>query len=172
MYRYQFTSTTKDLLEAEEAERSSFLRRPLRVALIVLAMAWLGAGLATFVRRPALQPLVWICLGTVVLYYLAVRPRRQRSGIRTNNAARQDVTLEFADEGLNVEISGVGQFTRRWDELAGITHTGQGILFYFADGVKNWLPNRVFAIEQERGTFLEFLKSHDVRSQGKSGDAA
>lgn len=137
MYRYRFTSTNEDLLEAEEAERSSFLRRPLRVAIIVLGLAWLAAGLATFIRHPALQPLVWTCLGAGVLYYFVVRPRRRRSRIMTSNAARQDLTLEFADDGLNLGISGVGQFTRRWDELAGTTDTDKGILFYFTDGVKN-----------------------------------
>src|SRR5262245_40919600 len=44
-----------------------------------------------------------------------------------NNAARQDLTLEFADDGLNLWISGVGQFARQWGELSGITDTDKGI---------------------------------------------
>ena len=171
MYRYQFTSTTADLLAAEEAERSNFLRRPLRVVVILLGLVWFAAGLASLVRQPALQPLVWTCLGTGVLYYFVVRPRRRRTRITANNAARQELTLEFVDDGLNLGISGVGQFTRRWDELAGIMNTGNGILFYFTDGVKNWLPNRVFRSDVERRDLLEFVKRHQVSLQGESSGA-
>jgi len=113
-----------------------------------------------------------MCLGAGVLYYFVLWPRRRRSRITANNAARQDLTLEFADDGLNLGISGVGQFTRRWDELAGITDTGKGILFFFTDGVKNWLPNRVFGSEVERGNFLQFLKGHQVTPQGEPHDAS
>lgn len=60
----------------------------------------------------------------------------------------------------------MGQFTRQWDELAGITDTNKGILFYFSDAVKNWLPNRVFGNEVERGNCFEFLKGRQVASQG------
>ena len=170
MYRYQFTSTIADLLEAEEAERSAFIRRPFRWAIVVLGLVWLASGLAALVRQPTWRPLVWTCLGLGVLYYLVVSPRRRRSRITSSNAARQECTLEFADDGVNLGISGVGQFTRQWDELAAITDTDKGILFYFSDGVKNWLPNRVFASEMEKGNFVEFLKGHRTPRQDEAGD--
>jgi hypothetical protein len=171
MYGYRFTSTLEDLLEAEEAERSHFLRRPFRGAIIVLGWVWLAAGFATFLRQPTLQPLVWTCLGAGVVYYFVVRTHRRRSRITTNTAARQDVTLEFADDGLNVGIGDVGQFARQWNELAGITNTDKGILFYFADGAKNWLPKRVFRSEVERRNLLEFLTGRQTARQAKAGDA-
>lgn len=61
----------------------------LRVAIIVLGLAWLAAGLVTFVRRPALQPLGWTCLGAGVVYYCTVRPRRGgRGSQRTTRLAK------------------------------------------------------------------------------------
>jgi hypothetical protein len=170
MYKYRFTSTVEDLLEAEEAERSAFIRGPFRWAIVVLGLVWLAVGLATLVRQPTWQPLVWTCLGLGVLYYFVVRPRRRASRITNNNAVRQDLTLEFADSGLNLGVSGVGQFTRQWNELVGITDTDKGILFYFSDGVKNWLPSRVFASDAEKGNFVEFLKGHELRRQEGAGD--
>jgi len=171
MYRYRFTSTVEDLLEAEEAERSAFIRGPFRWVIVVLGLAWLVAGLATLVRQLAWQPLVWTCLGSGVLYYFVVRPYLRRRRITTDSATRQDLTLEFTDDGLNLGVSGVGQFTRQWNELVGITDTDKGILFYFSDGVKNWLPSRVFASQVQKGNFVEFLKGHQLR-QEEMGDAS
>ena len=158
MYRYEFTSTVDDLLEAEEAERSFLMRAPFRWAIVALGAVWLAAGIVAITMHPTWRPFVWTCLGMWVLYYFVYLPRRRRRRIIGNNAARQDLTVEFADEGVSLEISGVGQFARQWGELAGITDTDKGILFYFSDGVKNWLPNRVFANKNERSNFVGFLK--------------
>jgi hypothetical protein len=161
-YRYQFTSTVEDLLEAEEAERSAFIRGPFRWPIIVLGLAWLAGGLVALATQPSWLPLVWTCLGVGVVYYFVVGPYRRRSRITKNNAGRQDVSLEFADDGLNLGIKGVGQFTRQWEELSGVTDTDKGILFYFSDGVKNWLPKRVFASEVEKAKFVDFVESHQT----------
>jgi hypothetical protein len=160
MYRYQFTSTVEDLLEAEEAERSNLLRRPFRAVIIVLGLAWLAAGLAMIAKQRTLQPLVWTCLGVSVVYYFLITPHRRRRRIKTNNATNQDVTLEFTDGGLSFEIRGVGEFTRQWSELAGLMDAKKGILFSFTDGIKNWLPNRVFESGAERQSFLRFIDGH------------
>jgi hypothetical protein len=171
MYRYQFRSTVEDLLQAVEAERSVSLRWPLRGTIIVLGLAWLAGGLAIHVGRPTVLPLVWTCLGAGSIYYFVVRPHQRRSRIRTHNAACQDLRLDFADDGLILDIGGFGEFRREWDELVGITDTKRGILFYFSDGAKSWLPNRVFASEVERGRFVEFLKGHQAQRREKAGDS-
>jgi len=44
------------------------------------------------------------------------------------------------------------------ERLAGAADTDKGILFYFTDGVKSWLPNRVFGGEAERGSVPEVLR--------------
>jgi len=55
VYRFQFTSTIEDMLEAEEAERSAFLRKRFHAAIIVLGLVWLAAGLFALVTQPTLQ---------------------------------------------------------------------------------------------------------------------
>jgi hypothetical protein len=163
MYRYEFTSTVDDLLEAEEAERSRLMRGPFRWLAVALGVAWFAAGLVALVKQPTWQAFIWVCLGTGVLYYFVIGPRERRTRIKSNNVERQELTLEFAHDRMTLGVSGHGQFTRQWNELAGIADTDKGILFYFTDGVKNWLPNRVFTSEAERGSFLEFLKGRTAR---------
>ena len=167
MYHFEFTSTLEDLLEAEEAERSIFLRRPFRWVVMLIGVAWLGAGVVTFLAMPAWRSIVWTCLGALVLFYLAFRPYWRRRQIEKRNARNQTVVLEFGDRGVDLDISGVGRFTRGWDELAGITNTPEGILFYFIDGIKNWLPKRVFESELQRNDFLEFLSRNELRHQSE-----
>ncbi|OGT20134.1 MAG: hypothetical protein A2V90_06695 [Gammaproteobacteria bacterium RBG_16_57_12] len=162
MYRYQFTSTVEDLLEAEEAERSSrSVRAPFRWVAVAFGVTWLVIGIVAFdFTKLSWRPIVWILLGIGILYFFAIKPYLKRSRIKKNNAPRQDLTLEFGDDCLKFEISDVGNFTRRWEELAGFVDTDKGILFYFNDGIVNWIPNRVFADKAERDNFIEFLQSH------------
>jgi YcxB-like protein len=162
MYRYQFTSTIEDLLEAEKAERSTSIRRSLRWVLVTFGAIWLAGGVLAFLKEPTWRPVIWICLGSLLLYRFVFQPYQRRRRIRSSNTAHQDLTLECADNSLSVVIAGVGQFTRRWDELSDITDTDGGILFYFSDGITNWLPNRVFGSLVERRNFLEFLRQHQI----------
>lgn len=52
MYKYQFTSTVEDLLEAEEAEEAErtvrSARAPFRWIIASLGVAWLVAGVLAF----------------------------------------------------------------------------------------------------------------------------
>jgi len=159
MHRYEFTSTIDDLLEAEKAERELSLRVPFRWAIATLGIAWLVAGVTKFVNQPGGQSLVWMCLGLGVLYYSVLNPIRRRGRIRRDNAPREELILEFDDEHMSLAVSRV-TFTRHWDELAGFSDTPKGVLLYFSDGIKNWLPNRVFASPTDRMDFLELLERH------------
>lgn len=165
MYRYQFTSTVEDLLEAEEAERTACsVRAPFRWVIALFGGAWLVAGVIAFDwSNFSWRPIVWLLLGIGILYYFVIRPYLRRSRIKENNAPQQDLILAFDDDSVNLEISGVGNFTRKWEELVDFIDTQKGIIFYFSDGVVNWLPDRVFSDRGERSQFIEFLQQHQVQ---------
>lgn len=158
VFTYDFSSTLDDLLEAEKAERSMFVRGPVRAALVILALAGLGGGIWAFLPYQIWSSLVWMCGGLALLYWLVGRPHQRRRAIGRGNAPFRRVSLAFDDSGLSLEIGGVGHFTRQWNELVRTADTKNGILFYFSDGVKNWLPNRVFSNDSERIAFLEFVR--------------
>ncbi len=162
MYKYQFTSTVEDLLEAEEAERTARSARvPFRWVIALLGVTWLVAGVLAFDwSNPSWRPVVWLLLGTGVIYYFVVRPYLRRNRIKENNAPEQDLALEFHDDYMKLEVSGVGEFTRKWEELVEFIDARKGVIFYFSDGVVNWVPDRVFADGEERNRFVEFIQRH------------
>lgn len=167
MYKYEFTSTVKDLLEAEEAERSArSVRTPFRWILTLLGIGWLLTGIAALdPSNLSWRPFVWILLGMSVLYYFILRPYQIRSQIKQHNAAEQELTLEFNDDSVQLDINGVGSFTRKWEELIDFVDAQKGIIFYFSDGVVNWLPDRVFVDKSERKKFIEFVRIHQEGSE-------
>lgn len=162
MYKYQFTSTVEDLLEAEEAERTAHsVRLPFRWAIALLGVVWLVAGVIAFEwSDPGWRPVVWLLLGIGVIYYFVIKPYLRRSQIKESNAPQQDLALEFNDDFIILGIRGTGEFTRKWEELVEFIDTRKGVIFYFSDGVVNWLPSRVFTENNERNKFIEFLKKH------------
>ncbi len=162
MYKYQFTSTVEDLLEAEEAERTArSARAPFRWVIALLGVAWLVAGVLAFDwSNPSWRPVVWLLLGTGVIYYFVVRPYLRRSRIKENNAPEQDLALEFHDDYMKLGVSGVGEFTRKWEDLVEFIDARKGVIFCFSDGVVNWIPDRVFADGEERNRFVEFIQKH------------
>lgn len=165
VHRYRFTSTVSDLLEAEEAERTArSVRAPFRWVISLLGVAWLVTGLFTLsFSSPSWRPVAWIILGVGVLYYFAIRPYQRRSRIRETNAPEQDIAVEFDDDCIKLEIGNVGNFARGWDELVGFIDARKGIVFYFSDGVVNWLPNRVFSDKTERDGLVAFVQGRQSR---------
>ncbi len=160
MYKYQLTSTIQDLLDAEKADRSErSVHAPFRWIIILLGIAWLVIGVITL-RSPNLKSVLWILLGVLTLYFFAVKPYIKRKRITKNNSVSQDLILEFNEDRLILKIKDTGEFIRQWEELNSFVDTNKGILFYFNDGVVNWLPNRVFANGSEKDTFKEYVKSH------------
>lgn len=163
MYSFTFDSTIGDLLDAEEADRSLFLRKPFRWLVLTMGYVWLVVGLYTIVTEPGALPILWLAFGGVVIYQFAIAPNRRRSAIRASNKQIQSLTLEFADDAFRQYVSGVGEFTRNWNEVNDYRTTPTGILFYFSDGVTSWLPNRVFACSTEKKAFEDFLKNRIAR---------
>lgn len=163
MYKYQFTSSLKDLLDAEKAERSlRTMRTPFRWSIVIFGAVWFVIGIIEFdPANPIGKPLVWILAGSIIFYFFGVKTIFKRRNIKKNNAQIQDISLAFGEDCIKLNIGGVGSFARRWEELTGFADTPKGILFYFTDGVVNWLPTRVFTNNAERKGFVEFLnKKH------------
>lgn len=164
MYKYQFVSTVEDLLEAEEAERTyRSARAPFRWIIALLGVAWLTMGVLAFDwSTPSWRPVVWLFLGVGVIYYFVVKPYARRNRIRKSNARQQDVAIEFYDEIIKISISGIGDFTRKWEDLVEFIDTHKGIIFYFSDGVVNWIPERVLSDKEERNKFIDFLQTRKM----------
>ena len=162
MYKYQFNSKVADLLDAEEAERAAHLARaPFRWVIALLGIAWLIAGvLALDWSNPNWRPVVWLLLGAGVIYSLFARPYIRRRRIKRNNAPQQDIALEFYDDYMKIEVKGVGEFTRKWEELVEFIVARKGLICCFSDGIMNWIPNRAFSDEEERNRFIEFIQKH------------
>lgn len=163
VYQYQFTSTVEDLLEAEEAERTArTARAPFRWFVVLFGFAWVLLGLLAFdFSNPSWRPLIWLLIGSAIIYYFAVRPYLRRKKIRINNDPQQNLVLEFYDDCIKVEGGGSDRLTRRWDELLEFLDTPKGVLFYFNDGFISWLPRRVLPEGKDaHNAFIRFLQEH------------
>jgi hypothetical protein len=160
MYQYSFISTTSDLLDAEEAVRTvRWARFPFRLLIILMGFLWMGAGIAAFdVSNPLGRPIVWLILGSGILYYFLVVPGLIRSKIRNNVDNGEMTVIGFDDAKIMININNVGCLVRRWDDFIGFNDSKKGIIFYFNDGIVNWLPNRVFLDKDKRVDFVKFLQ--------------
>ena len=165
MYQYQFTSTIEDLLDAEKVERSASIQTSMRWIVVIMGLAWIVVGVIAFdLNKPIWRPLIWIFIGIAILYLFIIRPYFKRNRIKRNNASHQDLMVEFLDDCIKLHITGVGDFTRQWEEFAGFIDADKGILFYFNDGIVNWLPNRVFTNIGARNGLVEFLRGKQEAS--------
>lgn len=160
MFKYQFTSTVDDLLEAEQTGREfRSIRTPFRWIIIVLGIVWFVMGILAFdFSNPSWRPIFWLGLGGGIFYYFVVGPYLRRREIKKNNAYQQDLLIEFNDEGMKIVIKDVGEFNRGWGELIEYLVTSKGVIFYFNDDVVNWLPRRVFEGEEERDNLIGFVR--------------
>lgn len=166
MYKYQFTSTIQDLLDAEKADRTErSVHEPFRWIIILMGIAWFMIGIITLNQQNT-KSVLWILIGSLILYIFSIKPYFKRQRIRKSNSASQDIILEFDDDRFMIQIKNVGEFVRKWEELNGFVDTAKGTLFYFNDGIINWLPNRVFGNDLERNNFKEFIRSHQKQDTG------
>lgn len=160
-YKFSFVSTTQDLLEAHEAHRTaaSGMRPVFRWAVIAMGVVWvLGAVLAWGSVDQWWLPLIWLLLGSGILWRYVLKPSRVRRNIQESNSPSQPVELVFDTHRMTIDAAGVGRFEREWTELAGVRNTRMGILVYFTDGIVNWLPNRLFRNEAEKASLCSFVE--------------
>jgi hypothetical protein len=159
-YRYRFVTTVDDVLEADAMARADFIQRWL---------VWLVGGLALFAlllmiftsSDGVMRPLVGIgALGGLV-YQFGIKPIRARRRIRAESRPPQAMRLEVAREGILIDVEGIGPVRRPWDDLARAADMKRGVLIYFLDGT-TWLPQRVFADDDERRAFVEFVRRYEA----------
>lgn len=134
-----------------------------RALVIGLGMFWVGCAIV-FGPRAAREgrwwlPLIPLCLGASIIWKRLVNPLLTRRRIRQNNLSVQPLALELTDSGIHIEAKGVGVFDRAWNELRSVELADKGVAMAFADGVRNWLPNRVFRGEDERRMCAAYLMS-------------
>ncbi len=159
MYRYEFTSTLEDLLDAEKAERTVRVGRLFfRMLAILIGVGWLVSGFVAIGQSQlGWKPVMWLIFGCGILYYFIIWPGRRRARIKRNNAPEKNVSVEFRDMCIRLHVDGQGEYVRRWDELVDVFVARKGVAFVFDDGVVNWLPNRVFHDDDERRRLIEFV---------------
>lgn len=169
MYKYEFTSAIRDLLDAEEADatRTTDLRRSLRWAVALLCGA-LGLASLSALRLPGYswQPFIPFLLCCYGVYYFVVAGYVRGRRICRGNDPSREVRVEFRDDCLELAVSDYGTYRRDWHELLLFTDAARGVLLYFDDGTVNWLPDRVFRDRTEKKELIEFLKSQSARSSG------
>lgn len=160
-YEYQFTSTVDDLLEAERTEWSSrTVRPPLRWLIAASGTIWIVAGVIALASgKPLLWPLIWIGFGLSLVYFFGFKTFIRRAQIKRLGAGCQKIALLFGDDSLRIEACG-REFVRKWEDFRDFVSAAKGVLFYFADGTANWLPDRVFVDKAERMEFLDFVNEH------------
>jgi hypothetical protein len=171
-FQYRFVTTVDDLVDVDSIERAQRPRRIYRwllerVGELERLQLWLIGGLialgltffiwtSTGIDRLA----VAFVVGSVLLYHFVIAPRRARARIRTQSPARQTVRLAFGKEGISVDVADAGPVRRPWDEFRGATETKRGVLLHFRTA-KMWMPQRVFASDDERREFVKYVKQYE-----------
>ena len=168
MYTFEFSSTVADLLQAESAERALNVGRPLfRWAGLGFGALFLWLAIWMFETTPHKWPraLIALGIGAICLLKFGVEPVRARFAIRTRNAPSEHLVLMFAEDGISNRLPNGQILHRDWKELLGMTDTANGVLFYFSDGMKNWLPERVFASPAHRQEFIAYAQRMSTPSE-------
>ena len=149
--RFRFTSTSSDLLDAYDAflQHRTGMRPFFRYCAVGFGVMWLSGFAFVFVAGLGSErwwtPAIWLVLGVVVTWKFGVRPILERRSVARSSPATQELDVEFTDSGARIAAPGFGEFFRPWTEFAGLYLHKRGLLFYMSDGMKHWLPKRVFA---------------------------
>jgi hypothetical protein len=172
VFQYRFVTTVDDLIEAHAVERA---HQPMRIYRWLVDRAreleqlqlWLiggliGLGLVIFLVSSTGGDRLAVALvaGSLLLYYFVIAPRRARTRIRTQGPARQAIRLEFGNEGVLVNVEDAGPVRRPWEEFKGAMETRRGVLLSFRT-MKVWMPRRVFATDDERREFVNYVKEYE-----------
>jgi len=78
-------------------------------------------------------------LGLYVLYYFVAKPFLIRRKIKEDLLALEEIDMNIGDKGLQISTNG-NRVNKSWNELSSILNTPSGIIFYWIDETKNWLP--------------------------------
>ena len=142
-----------------------------RWCVLAMGFAWVGsaaaAALGALETEPRWLPIVWLVIGSAVLYWLWVKPLSVRHEIRQNQPKSVPIAIDFNRDSIAITINESDGFTRPWIEVAGVVQAEPGILLIFGDGVVNLLPNRVFDDPEQRAELIEFAKNQSSEAEAK-----
>ncbi len=171
-YKYHFTSTLNDLLDAEEADATRTAgRRSLR-----WVVAGIGAGgVFSAIHQLSTSHVGWysiagLVVGSYIVYSSVLVTYVRRRRIRRDNPPSVDIALRFGEGGVQVELVGYGTYERKWTELVKFADAAKGVLLYFDDGTVNWLPNRIFRDKAEKRALLGLLRSSQDQQDDSTAD--
>ncbi|MBG9388336.1 YcxB family protein [Caenimonas aquaedulcis] len=162
-YRFSFVSTHRDLIDAYDAERSARAGRHPRSRGLMwfVGVLWFGGffflGPGAFRDAPLIS-FAWLALGVFVTWKMGLKPLIERQRITKASKPQQQLDISFTDEGMATVTPEGGSYARAWAELEAVEAARLGVLLGFSDGVRNWVPNRAFAGDEEKQAFVAYLR--------------
>jgi hypothetical protein len=160
-FRFDFVNTHQDLLDAERALRRerTGIRGWVAACMVLLGLLWLAAFADYLVRdlpagRVGFAPFAWLLMGSLVIWFFALRPWLARRALRRSNAPAQHLMLRVSQSGLEGEVTGLGAIHRDWFVFNEIVPTPKGVLLVVLNEW-HWIPRRAFASDAERERFVE-----------------
>ena len=129
-----------------------------RGVVIFMGFVWITLPFIEFDHAKHLwQPVISVLLGLIVLRSFLVKPILERYRIRQNFAVPESVQIEIGNAGIFVSENGMN-IERPWEQLLGIMPTSEGIVFYWTDKTKNWLPANTLGSEDTIEGITKFIK--------------
>ncbi|WP_415904441.1 YcxB family protein [Neptuniibacter sp. QD48_55] len=159
-FKYSFVSTHQDLIDSYTAIKNhqSGLSTWSRSLILLLGFMWLFGFL--FLSPSVdnfIQPLIWLSLGCLIIWKVALKPFLEVKQIKEASDPEQQVDLVFHDDGIEITAEEGVKVFRRWEELEEFHSFKKGIFFGFSDGAASWLPLRVFSTKEEKQGFIQSI---------------
>ena len=171
-FQYSFVTTVEDLIDADAIDRAD---RPIRLYRLLLDRArqleriqlyviggFLAVALLIFILSSTWSDRLVVALFGAMLpiYQFVIAPRRARARIRAQYPPQQTVELEFARDGVSMDIANSGRVKKSWDHFTRATESKRGVLLYFGKA-RLLMPRRVFGTDDERREFLNYVRQFE-----------
>lgn len=153
-FRFAFTNTVDDLLDAERAERAAEFSPATRW---FAGIAVVGLAVVGWTLQKGSFFLFWVVLSLAGAWGWVIRPYRRRREIRRDSPASRRVVARFSEAGIATAAEGEEEVDRSWHELERLAEVPGGILLYFSEQGRLWLPRRLFGGADERAAFVEYV---------------
>jgi hypothetical protein len=74
------------------------------------------------------QPVAWLVIPMLILFFLLVKPQFAKRHIRSSNPPTQEVRVAPTDSGIDIRVARVVGYQRSWNEVAQVIHALKGIV--------------------------------------------
>jgi hypothetical protein len=95
-----------------------------------------------------------------VATFLGLKPILVRRAIAQQSIPEQKLDILFSENGVTVRTHGVGDYQHVWEDFLGLYSHKKGLLFYMSDGMRHWLPKRVFKSRAEMRELAEHVQTY------------